>query len=179
MCYGLRIVKRYLPALVVVGMLLGSFLARGAEPIGPENCKACHPQAYTRWKESGHARSATPLQGKQQTDGRCLSCHSPDRMKEMANVSCESCHGGGQYYSPSYVMKDKELSRAVALTDPSEKLCRKCHDSNAPSLKPFVFTEKLKQIDHWTAEREAREGVTETSAKSTSTGSAKDKPKSP
>ena len=68
----------------------------------------------------------------------------------MINVTCESCHGGGQYYSARYVMKDAELARLVGLLDPSEKGCRTCHDASSPSLKPFDFVAKLKAIDHWT-----------------------------
>ncbi len=59
-------------------------------------------------------------------------------------MTCETCHGGGQYYSPDYVMKDAELARLVGLVDPSEKSCRNCHDASSPSLKPFDFVEKLK-----------------------------------
>jgi hypothetical protein len=41
----------------------------------------------------------------------------------------------------------------VGLVDPSEKLCRTCHDASSPSLRPFNFVESLKAIDHWSAER--------------------------
>jgi hypothetical protein len=75
----------------------------------------------------------------------------------VESISCESCHGGGQYYAAGYVMKDPELVRLVGLLDPSEKGCRSCHDASSPSLKPFDFVEKLKLIDHWTAERQRRE----------------------
>ena len=66
-------------------------------------------------------------------------------------------HGGWQYYAAQYVMKDPELVRLVGLLDPSEKGCRSCHDASSPSLKPFDFVEKLKLIDHWTAERQRRD----------------------
>jgi hypothetical protein len=53
-------------------------------------------------------------------------------------------------------MKDAELARLVGLLDPSEKNCRTCHDASSPSLMPFDFVEKLKLIDHWSAERAKR-----------------------
>jgi hypothetical protein len=97
------------------------------------------------------------LTPQQQKDGRCVSCHAPDLAeKGVAHVSCETCHGGGQHYSAAYVMKDSELSRLVGLVDPSEKQCRNCHDASTPSLRPFEFVEKLKLIDHWSAERARR-----------------------
>ena len=82
----------------------------------------------------------------------------------MANVSCETCHGGGQYYTARYVMKDPELARLVGLLDPSEKGCRTCHDASSPSLKPFDFVTKLKSIDHWSAAK-AKKGPADAGAR--------------
>ena len=141
-------------ALLAAALLPGRAFA--AEFIGPENCKVCHPAAYESWKDSQHSRAAGSLSPKQQKDGRCLSCHSPEQAKGFTDIGCESCHGGGQYHAPRYVMKDTELTRAVGMVDPSEKMCQKCHDANAPSLAPFKFADKLKLIDHWTVERAAR-----------------------
>ncbi len=62
-------------------------------------------------------------------------------------------------------MKDPELARWVGLQDPSEKSCRSCHDASSPSLKPFDFAEKLKAIDHWTADRMAKVSETPSRAK--------------
>lgn len=125
--------------------------------LGSASCQACHPDAYAAWQESAHARSRDVLSAAQQKDVRCLSCHSPNQTEQRAeHVACETCHGGGQYYAASYVMKDAELARLVGLVDPSEKGCRNCHDNASPSLKPFDFAAKLKLIDHWSAERQKR-----------------------
>lgn len=127
----------------------------GGDLVGPESCKACHPEAYNAWKASKHARALDSLSPQQQQDGRCLSCHAPNvKESNVAGVTCESCHGSGKYYAASYVMKDPELARLVGLVDPTEKGCRACHDSSTPSLRPFDFAEKLKLIDHWTAARQ-------------------------
>jgi hypothetical protein len=140
-----------------LALLLIAPAALAADFLGPESCKACHPAAYAAWQNSKHARALQTLTATQQKDPRCLSCHAPDAADQhLANVTCETCHGGGQYYSASYVMKDPELARLVGLTDPSEKTCRACHDASSPSLRPFNFVEKLKLIDHWSAERAAR-----------------------
>jgi hypothetical protein len=125
--------------------------------LGPESCQGCHPDAYAAWRASAHARAKDTLNTTQQRDARCLSCHSPaEGEQRISNVSCESCHGGGEYYAARYVMKDTELARLVGLSDPSEKSCRTCHDQSSPSLKPFDFVAKLKAIDHWTVERNKR-----------------------
>ena len=145
-----------LPLLVVSGV------AGAADFVGPESCKGCHPAAYAAWQQSKHARANDSLSEAQKKDARCLSCHSPDQAHQVAHVTCETCHGGGQYYSPAYVMKDPELSRLVGLVDPSEKMCRNCHDASSPSLRPFNFVESLKAIDHWSAERPKKAARAET-----------------
>ncbi|MBZ4415951.1 cytochrome c family protein [Myxococcus sp. RHSTA-1-4] len=147
------------PGSRVLPLLLLAFggAAGAADFVGPDSCKGCHPEAYEAWMQSKHARAENSLSEQQKKDGRCLSCHSPDQAAQAtASVTCETCHGGGQYYSPEYVMKDPELSRLVGLVDPSEKQCRTCHDASSPSLRPFDFKESLKAIDHWSAERARR-----------------------
>ncbi|MBS1149026.1 MAG: hypothetical protein H6Q89_724 [Myxococcaceae bacterium] len=133
-------------------LALVSTIAFGYDFLGPESCQGCHLEAYAAWKASPHARAKDSLSAAAQKDARCTSCHSPNEDEQrVAGVSCESCHGGGQYYVGAYVMKDPELARLVGLVDPSEKGCRTCHDSSSPSLKPFDFVAKLKAIDHWSA----------------------------
>lgn len=148
------------PPLLRLPIVLSVFLASGAmayDFLGPETCQSCHPDAYTAWLGSAHARARDVLSPPQQRDGRCLSCHSPNEVDQrVPNVTCESCHGPGQNYSADYVMKDPDLSRMVGLVDPTEKSCRSCHDGSSPSLKPFDFKKKLEAIDHWSVERKMR-----------------------
>ena len=141
--------------LVVLATLFA--LPAGAyDSVGPDNCKSCHAPAYAAWKQSKHASADGSLTGTFAKDARCLNCHSPEASKGFPGVQCETCHGGGQFYTPTFVMKDPELARDVGLADPTPAMCVKCHDALAPSLKPFVFDEKIKLVDHWTAERQAR-----------------------
>jgi formate-dependent nitrite reductase cytochrome c552 subunit len=146
-----------LSRLAALSIACGSMAAIGHDFLGSESCQACHADAYAAWQASAHARSRDVLSASQQKDMRCLSCHSPNQADQKApHVSCETCHGGGQYYSAQFVMKDPELARLVGLLDPAEKSCRGCHDGASPSLKPFDFAAKLKAIDHWTVERQKR-----------------------
>lgn len=132
-------------------------LAQSTEFVGPESCKACHPDAFVAWSKGKHSRAKESLGETHKKDARCLSCHSPNETSTgMAHVTCETCHGGGHRYSADYVMRDAELARLVGLVDPTEKACRTCHDDSSPSLTPFDFVEKLKLIDHWTVERNKR-----------------------
>src|SRR6266545_4289420 len=99
--------------------------------IGAETCKVCHPAAYESWRDGPHARAL-------------------DRLPEQGarGVTCETCHGPGRVYSPAYVMRDRELARAVGLLDPGERTCAACHTESTPSLKPFQYVEKLPLIQH-------------------------------
>ncbi len=133
--------------------------------LGSESCQACHPDAWAAWQATGHSRARDVLSVQQQKDMRCLSCHSPNQVEQkVANVSCETCHGGGQFYSAQFVMKDPELARLVGLVDPGEKSCRACHDGSSPSVRPFEFAAKLKAIDHWSVERQKRKAAAEKAA---------------
>ena len=115
---------------------------------GAETCKVCHPAAYAAWRDGPHAHALDRLPERSQKDPRCTSCHAPAADAAAQGVTCETCHGPGRAYSPSYVMRDKELARAVGLVDPGEKTCLACHTESTPSLRPFQYAEKLPLIQH-------------------------------
>jgi len=138
----------------VPAAVLLSAAALAADFLGPESCKGCHAEAYQTWSTSKHARSMESLSREQQKDPRCIACHAPNLTEaRVGAVSCETCHGAGQYYVPAYVMKDPELARLVGLLDPGERSCRSCHDPSSPSLRPFEFNAQLKAMDHWSSGR--------------------------
>jgi ribosomal protein L37AE/L43A len=143
--------------VALAAAVLGSAVALAADFLGPESCKGCHAEAYATWSTSKHARSLESLTREQQKDPRCIACHGPNLTEQRVGaVSCETCHGAGQYYVPSYVMKDPELARLVGLLDPGERSCKSCHDASSPSLRPFDFTAQLKAMDHWSQGRTPR-----------------------
>ncbi len=132
--------------LLLLVLLPGA--ARPADIIGAETCKSCHPLAYEAWRYGPHARGAESLPEASRKDLRCLSCHAPDADKGLAGVSCERCHGAGRLYSQPFVMRDRELARAVGLVDPGEKTCAECHTDSTPSLGRFEYARKLPLIQH-------------------------------
>lgn len=148
---------RQLAKLLGIGVALSASLVWGFDFLGAESCQSCHPEAYSVWKASPHARAKDTLSAQQQKDARCLSCHSPNETDQrQSGVTCETCHGGGQYYTARFVMRDAELARLAGLVDPGEKSCVACHDSASPSIKPFNFAEKLKVLDHWSQDKAKR-----------------------
>ncbi len=134
--------------------------AFASDLVGPISCRTCHAEAYRIWASSPHARAAQALAPDQRQKALCLQCHSRDEQREsqvdVQGVSCETCHGGGRWYQPAVVMRDKELGHLFGLVDPTPQSCMVCHGGQSPSLKPFDVTEAMQRIDHWTAERAAR-----------------------
>ena len=112
-------------ALPITGLLvLASLAGDASELVGSQSCRACHPRAYDIWQTSPHARAGARLSEAQMKQPSCGICHAPELVhspvssKAESGVTCEACHGAGQLYSPSYVMRDPELARAVGLLDP-------------------------------------------------------------
>ena len=134
--------------------------ALASDLVGPASCRTCHAEAYRIWSAGPHARAAQALAPEQRKQPLCLQCHSRDEQREgqadVQGVSCETCHGGGRWYQPAVVMRDKELSRLFGLIDPGAQSCLVCHGGQSPSLKPFDVKEAMQRIDHWTADRAAR-----------------------
>ncbi|MHB8419787.1 MAG: multiheme c-type cytochrome [Myxococcales bacterium] len=156
-------------ALLAGLALLLPAAALAADFVGVQTCKACHAKAYEIWAAGPHAHAAASLTPAQREQPSCTQCHAPEltlraggprgrepTQEQLEGITCESCHGAGQHYSPSYVMRDAELARAVGLADPGERSCKGCHLEGSPGLSPFDFATKVKVIDHWTAERKAR-----------------------
>ncbi len=53
-------------------------------------------------------------------------------------------------------MRDKELAHLFGLADSTPGTCLVCHGGAQPSMKPFDVREAMQKIDHWTADRAAR-----------------------
>ncbi len=137
-----------------------SSAALASDLVGPQSCRTCHAEAYKVWSGSAHARATLSLTVEQRKAPLCLQCHSRDEARagqaEVTGVSCETCHGGGRWYQPAAVMRDKELAHAFGLADPTPQSCMVCHGGETPSLQKFDVKEAMGRIDHWTADRAAR-----------------------
>ena len=141
---------------LILAMVTAS-AALATDLVGPAACRTCHEEAYRIWSQGPHARAAQALGPEQRKQPLCLQCHSRDEQRagqvEIEGVSCETCHGGGRWYQPAPVMRDKELAHLFGLTDPTPASCMVCHGGASPSLKTFDMKEAMQRIDHWTAER--------------------------
>ncbi len=132
-------------------------------------------QQYQIWQKSKHSKAYATLSsaeskkiakekglGDPQKAPQCLKCHITaynadknllgKRYKMEDGVGCESCHGpGGDYYKKKVmkaIYEGKQDGKAVGLIKPDEKTCKKCHNEESPSYKPFDFKKRIKEIAH-------------------------------
>jgi hypothetical protein len=70
-------------------------------------------------------------------------------------VQCESCHGPGQKHVEERLKVDEpedghilEVGKDEIIGAPTAETCRKCHNKDSPSAKPFAFKHYFKQIQH-------------------------------
>ncbi len=130
---------------------------------------------YKIWKAGPHAKAyetlATPEAKKiakekgiddPQKSEKCMKCHATafgldDELKGPKltieeGVSCESCHGPGSAYKKKKVMKEiyegTVEGAKYGLVIPTEKTCKRCHNEESPSYKPFKFKEVAAKIAH-------------------------------
>ena len=122
-------------------------LASAHAPVGPEACAgACHPEALTAWRATGHARALAALAAKKQGGNPdCLVCHAtafdPARglAGVQAGVSCEACHGASAAHMADGVAPP-EHGREVPLS-----VCGGCHGVQADQA-PFHIQARLEAL---------------------------------
>ena len=136
---------------LAISLLLLAGTAFADDFVGADRCGSCHEEQYKQWKRSGHANALARLSRVQQEDATCRTCHTMVPASEdpaLSGVQCESCHGAGRFYEPSFVMRDKVLSELNGLTKVEASVCAQCHTNDAPNLAPFKFDEKVDLVRH-------------------------------
>ena len=134
--------------------------------IGASKCKMCHNskakgEQFNKWKAEDHSKAFETLKNDASktiakkmgiadatADPKCLKCHITDASIKDDGVSCESCHGPGSLYKHPATMRNKVESMKLGLVDPDEKVCLKCHNTESPTYKKFVFKEALPKVSH-------------------------------
>ncbi len=120
--------------------------------VGPESCRECHKVGYRIWLASKHAHAFAALEQQgHQYNPRCLKCHTVGYMASdgyvsqeltghLKNVSCEACHGRGDYHNK--LMASQNVgAKKVLMKAPR---CLDCHDKeNSPSFDSGRYWEKI------------------------------------
>lgn len=135
---------------------------------GPDACGECHKSSVQKWKTTHHSTSFKKLPRKKaakkiakamglkriKAGGDCLTCHftsakKGSKVKPIAGITCESCHGAGKNYidihsefggkgitaateTPEHKKSRYEKSKAAGLIRPSQlydvaQNCYSCH----------------------------------------------------
>lgn len=120
-CFEPKTRMRFL-ALRLIGALALSGLTAGAgsasEPgktVGPNACAECHKEETEAWKQTHHFKTLREMPRRKEanaiakkmkvrrikSESLCLNCHfsvdkKNNRVKVIAGISCESCHGAGE-----------------------------------------------------------------------------------
>jgi hypothetical protein len=156
--------------LIIMSVFLIASFAQAQDYIGAAKCKLCHNKETTgkqfdKWKSSPHAKAMETLASDEakkysadpQKDEKCLKCHSTyyavnkdliESITPEEGVSCESCHGPGSGYKTNAIMKDKAKSLAAGMIEPTEAVCKKCHNEKSPTFKSFNYNEFKAKFAH-------------------------------
>jgi hypothetical protein len=176
--------QSHLKAIGVVENYLrhaNSEAAPGATYVGAEGCKSCHPNTYTKWAGTNHAKAYEVLvnnpndpRRKREFDAECISCHttgftynsgweSPSKTPHLKGNQCENCHGPASKHveQPDNKEFTRFMSRTVEQADKGG-LCHRCHDDdNSPKFNFAAYYAKIahKGLDVYTDPR-VRKGMT-------------------
>jgi hypothetical protein len=124
----------------------------GGDFAGTEKCGSCHQQDLKVWQGTSHAHALKTLEDDGHgRDPDCVSCHvvgleqekgfrSRAATPQLADVGCESCHGGGAAHADApYTAKMPKIGA---------ESCAKCH---GPTTSPeFDFLTYWQKIRHGT-----------------------------
>ena len=153
----------FISALVL--LTLSVVFAGDFSYVGATKCKMCHKGekkglVWEKWEKGPHAKAFETLKAKgNEKKPECLTCHvtafnsggykvGDANSATFEGVGCESCHGPGSVYKKMSVMKDKKKSMENGLIQPTEEMCKTCHNKKSPDFKGFNYKEYLKKIDH-------------------------------
>jgi hypothetical protein len=142
-----------------------------AQFVGADACGKCHTQAYSVWKGSKHSHATETLvkaDPPRQFDPECIACHATGwdaehyspyiggfasiaETSQLANNSCENCHGPGSGHVAAEAARDpkqREEMRALMrlnLAVAEQQTCNQCHDlDNSPDFNFKTYWDKIK-----------------------------------
>ena len=145
-----RFYRSYLKRVDAANLLAALPRQSSAGFAGTQACASCHSKAYETWKGSKHAHGLETLEKDGHgRDPDCVSCHvvglsfedgfrSRQETPNLADVGCESCHGGGAAHSANPTV--------IHLPKVQAPQCLSCH---RPEQSPkFDFELYWKKIAH-------------------------------
>lgn len=146
-CAALCIVLLFVSSLPTVSS------SQANKYIGPKACAECHPQEsanFQKYSKKAHSGDSVKRMEPNLTPDElksCYACHmtgfgqpggfvSMEATPQMANASCEVCHGPGAAHAESGGEK-KFIKRKLTVKD-----CEVCHNAERVqnfNFKPLIF----------------------------------------
>ncbi|MGC8641741.1 MAG: multiheme c-type cytochrome [Isosphaeraceae bacterium] len=134
----------------------------GATFVGAETCKRCHPNTYSHWASSKHARAFESLEHDPKPnaihDAECITCHtvgfeytsgyrSAAATPQLKGTQCENCHGpASKHVSAPDSLEFRKPLRVTEQQAEKGDVCNRCHDEdNSPK---FDFATYWPQVRH-------------------------------
>ena len=126
--------------------------------VGSASCAGCHPKAFQKWSESGHAHAFDSLvRKKSDADPSCISCHvvgfgepsgyhRTTKLEHLRGVGCESCHGPGSEHVQLRATAKPGEEVLVKMRPVGEGQCIQCH--HGEFSRPFDFDKFWPHISH-------------------------------
>lgn len=133
---------------------------------------------FDHWAQTKHAKAYENLAGDKakeagkklgidepQKSEKCLKCHVTayglDKKEIKATfkmelgVQCETCHGPGEDHQKKRFAESQKTGATPAPMTPEEikvdrsvETCKKCHNEESPTYKPFCMKERMKEVEH-------------------------------
>ena len=122
---------------------------------GRTACRRCHLAQFRSWQRTPHAGAFETLPEENRGDPNCVRCHvtglgqpggftSIEETPNLANVTCEACHGPGSLYRDEDIMQDRDAAIAAGLRIPDEQTCLSCHNDESPTFPGSFDYEAMK-----------------------------------
>ena len=147
-----RIAPYAASALMLAAVLATPFsplqAGRDHNYVGARICGSCHAAQYEAWKKDPHSRSLDALDAAHASDPKCLECHGEADAPGVKSVQCESCHGAGRLYAPSFIMQDKPAAEALGLKAADFSVCLQCHRGDHPTIRKFDAARDWENLPH-------------------------------
>ncbi len=135
--------------------------ASGASYVGAKACAECHDDDDEKCASHAHTRAWKTLVEAEKREKwpvtsypECVSCHvvgytyksgfvSPEKTKDLLNVTCENCHGPGSIHVKS---QGTDAEKPMPIAKPPVSSCTKCH--NSEHSPKFDFKKYWKKTQH-------------------------------
>ncbi len=116
--------------------------------VGAKACQECHPQAFSIWEKTKHAKAYETLAAKNKNfDGACLTCHvvglnskaggfiSKEETPHLLGVQCENCHNP----------RKEHVQNPIVKLGTKENVCQSCHQgTHSPDFERGQYWNQIK-----------------------------------